>query len=176
MLSPLSPALSGSSVAGGNDAITLMSGSGSAPGITIRGSSPGRQRSMPSAEPPSDELPKNRLAVFTENASGEGAGSRPMAAAPRALFKASSGWASSDIDTSYWASGGALSASCSSGSSGARSGGAAASAVFAPATELLEVDGSSFEGAALVGAGGSGGTTTSRSPFRVRSTLGKSSG
>src|SRR3954447_8246046 len=160
MLSPLALALGGSTAAGGNDAITFMSGSCGAPGITIRGSSPGRQRSMPSAEPPRDELPKNRLAVFTENAPGDGAGSSPMASG--ALFRASSGLASRDIDTSYCASDGALNASCSSGSSGARSAGAAAFAVFAPATELLEVDGSSLEGAALVGAGGSGGRTTSR--------------
>src|SRR6202022_651168 len=176
MLSPLSPAFDGSSAADGSDAITFISGSGSAPGITIRGSSPGCQRSIFSAGAPSDELPKNRLAVFTEKPSCDGAGSSAMADASGAAFRSSSGWASSDIETSYWESGGALSASASSGSSATRSTDGATAAVFAPATEALDVDGSSFEGAASVGAGAdvSGGTVTRRSPFRVRSTLGKS--
>src|SRR6266851_4100465 len=157
MLSPLSAAFDGSSAAGGSDAITFMSGSGSAPGITISGSSPGCQRSIFSTGPPSELLPKNRLAVFTEKPSRDGGGS-------------------SDIETSYWASGGALSASASSGSSDARSADGATAAVFAPATEALDVDGSSVEGVAWAGAGVgvSGGTVTRRSPFRVRSTLGKS--
>src|ERR1035437_458776 len=169
MLSPLSTALDGSSAADGSDAVTFISGSGSAPGITIRGSSPGCQRSMLSADAPSDELPKNRLAVFTEKPSCDEAGSSAMAAASGATFKSSSGWASSDIETSYCASGGALNASASSGSSGTGCAGGVAAAVFAPATEALDVDGSSIAGAAVAG-----GTATRRSPFSVRSTLGKS--
>ena len=128
---------------------------------------------MLSIEPPSEVLPKNRLAVFTEKPSREVAGSSGSVGASGPAFRSSSGWASSDIATSYWASGGALSASWSSGSSGARSVGGAA-AVFAPLTEALEVDGSSFEGAVLTGAAGCGGRMTSRSPFSVRSTFGKS--
>src|SRR5438876_11373646 len=173
MLSPLSPALRGSSAADGSDAITFMSGSGSTPGITNRGSSPGGHRSMLSIAPPSEVLPKNRLAVLTEKPSREGADSSGSAEASGPAFRSSSGWASSDIETSYCASGGALSASWSSGSSGARSV-VGAAAVLAPATEALEVDGSSLEGAVLAGAAGWGGTITSRSPFRVRSTFGKS--
>src|ERR1700694_1329441 len=147
MLSPLSPALDGSCAAGGNDAITFMSGSGSAPGITIKGSSPGCQRSMLSADPPSEELPKNRLAVFTLKPSCDGAGSSGIAVASGTTFKSSSGWASSDIETSYWASGGALSASASSGSSGAGSAGGAAAAVFAPITDAFEGAGAWVGGA-----------------------------
>src|SRR6202158_5504376 len=150
MLWPLSMALDGSSAADGSDAITFMSGSGSAPGITIKGASPGCQRSMLSAAPPSEELPKNRLAVFTLKPSRDGAGSSTIAAASGAAFKSPSGRASSDIDTSNRASGGALSASWSSGSSGAGSAGGAA-AVFAPITEALDVAGYSFEGAVLAG-------------------------
>src|SRR5216110_1979460 len=100
MLSPISPALTGPSASTGKDAMIFMSGSGTAPGITIVGSSPGRQRSMLSGQP--------------------------------------SGLASSDIDTSYCTSGGALSAAASSGSSGARSAVGAAAAVLAPITEALE--------------------------------------
>src|SRR6266478_1958717 len=173
MLTPLSTALDGSFATGGSDAITFMSGSATAPGITMTGASPGCQRSILSA-PPIDELPKNRLAVFTEKPARGGAGSSAMEAAPGATFRSSSGWASSDIETSYCASGGALSASASSGSSGTRSADGATAAVFAPATEVLDVDGSSFEGATLAGGAGSGWTVTMRSPFSVRSTLGKS--
>src|ERR1700716_4274526 len=169
----LSPAF-GSSAADGSDAITFMSGSGSAPGITIRGSSPGCQLSIFSAGARSDEVPKNRLAVFTEKPLWDGADSASMAEASGAAFRSSSGWASSDIETSYCASGGALSASASSGSSGTRSADGATAAVFAPATEVLDVDGSSFEGATLAGGAGSGWTVTRRSPFSVRSTLGNS--
>src|ERR1700733_753120 len=111
MLSPLVAALIDSSAADGAGAtVTFMSGSGSAAGDTTVGSSPGCQRSMLSADAPSDELPKNRLAVFTEKPSCDGVGSSGIAAASGATFRSSSGWASSDIDTSYWASGGALSA------------------------------------------------------------------
>src|SRR3982074_430943 len=109
MLSPLWTAKDGSSAADGSDAITFMSGSGSAPGVTIEGSSPGRQRSMLSADAPSEVLPKNRLAVLTLKPSRDGAGSSGMATASGATFKSSSGWGSSDIETSYWASGGARS-------------------------------------------------------------------
>src|SRR6201996_3040209 len=130
MLSPLSVDLEGSSAVGGNDAITFMSGSAAASGTTTIGSSPGSQRAMPSAGAPSEELPKNRLAGFTEKPSGGAAGSTAVASG--ADFSSSSGWASSDIETSYCASGGALSASASSGSSGARSPVGAASEVFAP--------------------------------------------
>src|SRR5258706_10095556 len=99
---------------------------------------------MLSIEPPSEVLPKNRLAVFTEKPSREGAGSSGSAAASGPAFRSSSGWASSDIATSYWASGGALSASCSSGSSCARSTDGAAAA-FAPLTEALQDGGSLVE-------------------------------
>ena len=54
--------------------------------------------------------------------------------------------------------------------------GGAAAAVLAPITEAFDVDGSSFEGAVAAGAAGSGGVVTRRSPFSVRSTLGKSDG
>ena len=54
MLSPISPARTGPSASTGNEAITFMSGSGIAPGMTMTGSSPGCQRSMLSGEP-SDE-------------------------------------------------------------------------------------------------------------------------
>src|SRR5216683_4334795 len=175
MLTPLSTALDGSFATGGSGAIAFMSGSATAPGITMTGSSPGCQRSMLSAAP-IDDLPKNRLAVFTENPSRDGAGSSAMEAAPGATFKSSDGWASSDIETSYCASGGALSASASSGSSGGGLRPGMAAAVFAPLTEALDVDGSSFAGAAPAGVAGWGGTRTRRSPFRVRSTLGKSDG
>src|SRR5450631_1421051 len=111
MLSPLAAALAGSSATdGGGAAVAFMSGSGSAPGNTTVGSSPGCQRSMLSAEAPSDELPKNRLAVFTEKPSCDGVGSSAMAAASGATLGSSNGWASSDIETSYCASGGALNA------------------------------------------------------------------
>src|SRR5437870_12218388 len=129
-----------------------MSGSTTPPGITMTGSSPGCQRSMASAAP-IEEVPKNRLAVFTEKTSRGGAGS----SASEAASGDASGWASSDIETSYCASGGALSASCSSGSSGALCAGGIPAAVFAPATEELDVDGSSFEGAVLAGAAVAGG-------------------
>ncbi len=62
----------GPSASTGSEAITFMSGSGAAPGITMTGSSPGRQRSMLSGEP-SDE-PKNRLEVLKEKPSRGGAG------------------------------------------------------------------------------------------------------
>src|SRR5882672_8068833 len=169
MLSPLSAVLDGSSTMDGSDAITFMSGSG-ATGSTISGSSPGCQRSMFSGEP-SDELPKNRLEL---SRGGAGATASMVSGA---LFISSSGWASSDIDTSKCASGGALSASANSGSSLAGSGAGMAAAVFAPITDALEVDGSSLAGAAAsldAGATVSGDTVTSRSPFNVRSTLGKS--
>src|SRR5882672_4213198 len=174
MLSPLSAVLDGSSTMDGSDAITFMSGSG-ATGSTISGSSPGCQRSMFSGEP-SDELPKNRLEVLNEKPSRGSAGATASMVSG-ALFISSSGWASSDIDTSKCASGGALSASANSGSSLAGSGAGMAAAVFAPITDALEVDGSSLAGAAAsldAGATVSGDTVTSRSPFNVRSTLGKS--
>src|SRR5712691_6267504 len=132
MLSPLSVALAISSDGGGSAAITFMSGSGS----TMVGSCPGCQRSMPLSEPPSEELPKNRLAVFTLKPSCDGWD---------AAFTSSSGWASSDIEISYCASGGALRAACNSGSSGVRPADGAA-AVFAPMTELFDVAGSSSGG------------------------------
>src|ERR1700684_1068030 len=106
MLSPLVAAVAVSSATDGAGAVAVfMSGSGSAAGDTTLGSSPGCQRSMLSAEAPSDELPKNRLAVFTEKPSRDG-----VASASAAAFWSSSGWASGGIATSYWASGGALSA------------------------------------------------------------------
>src|SRR5271165_5183515 len=160
MLSPLSTVLAGSSAADGSDAITFMSGSGAAPGTTIIGSSPACQRSMASAGAPSELVPKNRVAVFTEKPSCEGAGSSGSAEASGAIFRSSSGWASSDIEISYWASGGALNASWSSGSSGTLSEDGAAAAVFAPFTNALDVDGSSFAGAVLPGAVVSGGAVT----------------
>src|SRR5258708_29996098 len=168
MLSPLSTALAASSDGGGSDGITFMSvsrmpGSGS----TMVGSSPGCQRSMLESEPPSDEFPKNRLAVLTSKLSCDGS------IAPGAVFISSSGWASSDIETSYCASGGALSASCNSGSSEVSAADGAA-AVFAPATKLLEDAGLSNGGdlspvAALCG--GTADCATRPSPFSVRATL-----
>src|SRR5580698_8112350 len=170
MLSPLSPALAGSSVACGSEA-SLMSGSA----CTTIGASPGCQLSMLSAGAPSEEEPKNRLAVLTEKPSCDGAGSSGSASG--STLRSSSGWASSDNDTSYCGSGGALSAACSSGSSGKWSAGAAASAVLAPRTGALQAAGSSSFGELSAGATTSGcGVTTRRSPFRVRSTLGKSEG
>src|ERR1700743_3721716 len=118
MLLPLAAAafLTGSSTDGDGSAVAFMSGSGASGNTTI-GSSPGCQRSMPSAEAPSDVLPKNRLAVFTEKPSCDGAGSSVTAAASGAILRLSSGLASDDIEASYWTSGGALRAACNSGSS-----------------------------------------------------------
>ena len=65
----------------------------------------------PPAEPPSEPLPKNRLAVFTEKPSGEGAGSSAIDEVSGVTFRSSSGWDSSESDTSYCGSGGARSAS-----------------------------------------------------------------
>ena len=59
--------------------------------------------------------PKNRLAVLTEKPSRDGAGAQRLPVHRGAPSRSSSGWASSDIDTSYCASGGALSASCKFG-------------------------------------------------------------
>src|SRR5260221_12842793 len=138
MLSPLSVALDGSSPADGSDAVTFMSGSGSASGITIEGSSPGCQRSMLSAEPPSDVPPKNRLAVFTEKPSCEGVGSSGIRDASGALFRSASGCASSDIETSYCGMGGRLRDGWRSGSS--RQGSAlSADAYFGLVTQELDV-------------------------------------
>ena len=73
-------------------------------------------------------------------------------------FRSSSGWDSSDIETSYCGSGGALSASCKFRIERARDRrDGAASAVLAPRTDALDVEGSSFAGAASAGAAGSGG-------------------
>src|ERR1700733_12675432 len=132
MLSPLSADFKGSSAGDGNDAITFMSGSAAASGATTIGSSPGSQRAMPSAGAPSEELPKNRLAVFTENPSRGAAGSSAIVVASGAAFRSSSGWDSGDIETSNCASGGALSAAANSGSSGTCSLLGAASEVLAP--------------------------------------------
>src|SRR5580704_16924176 len=120
----LSPASGKPSAVGGSDAITFMSGSTAAlgiitpPGITTTGSSPGCQRSMLSAEPPNEELPKNRLAVLKEKPSCDGDGAITIDAASGPPSRWSSGRDSSDIATSYCGSGGAFSASTSSGSSG----------------------------------------------------------
>src|SRR6478752_7261653 len=108
MLSPISPALTGPSALTGSEAMIFMSGSGSAPGITIVGSSPGRHRSMLSGEP-SDE-PKNRLEVLKEKLSRGGAAAIATGGDSWAFLRSSSGLGSSDIDTSYCGSGGALSA------------------------------------------------------------------
>ena len=108
-LSPASLALAISSEGGGSDAITFMSGSGNA-GSTISGSSPGCQRSMPSTGPPSDELPKNRLAVLTLKPSRDGAGSIVISEASGVSLRSSSGRASSDNEMSYCANGGAFNA------------------------------------------------------------------
>src|SRR6478752_9276874 len=174
MLTPISPALTGPSASTGSDAITFMSGSGTAPGIITTGSSPGRQRSMLSGEPSED--PKNRLDVLNEKLSRRGSGASATCDGSPALLNpssglSSSGFGSSDIDTSYCGSGGALSAASSSGSSGARSRDGAV-AVLAPATEAFDVEGSWIAGALPAGITVSGGgTTTRRSPFSVRSTL-----
>ena len=86
-----------------------MSGSATAPGITMIGSSPGRQRSMLSGEP-SDE-PKNRLEVLKEKPSRGGAGARRGLAVLRGtVLRSSCGLVSSDSDTSNCGSGGAFSA------------------------------------------------------------------
>src|SRR5258705_8278509 len=108
---------------------------------------------------PIDELPKNMLAVFTEKPSRGGTGLSATEAAPGATFKSSDGWASSDIETSYCASGGALSAAASSGSSGAGLPPRIAAAAFSPLTHALDVEGSSFRGAAPAGSAGWGGVT-----------------
>src|SRR6478752_9057911 len=108
MLTPISPALTGPSASTGSDAITFMSGSGTAPGIITTGSSPGRQRSMLSGEP--SEEPKNRLEGLKEKLSRGGAAATATGGASWAFFRSSSGLGSSDIDTSYCGSGGALSA------------------------------------------------------------------
>src|SRR6185436_2456947 len=176
MLTPISPALTGPSASTGSDAITFMSGSGTAPGIITTGSSPGRQRSMLSGEP--SEEPKNRLEVLNEKLSRRGSGASATCDGSPALLNpssglSSSGFGSSDIDTSYCGSGGALSAASSSGSSGARSTDGTAAAVLAPATEAFDVEGSSIAGALPGGialSAGAGGATTRRSPFSVRST------
>src|ERR1700733_8845230 len=103
MLSPLVAALAGSSATDGAGPVAVfMPGSGRAAGDTTIGSSPGCQRSMLSADAPSEELPKNRLAVFTEKPSCDGAGLSGIATASGAALISSSGWASSDIETSYW--------------------------------------------------------------------------
>src|SRR5258708_28006606 len=116
----LAPVFEGWTAVTGRDAIALMSGS-AAPGITINGSSPGCQRSMPSSDAPSEELPKNRLAVLTEKPSRGGDGSTATTAVSAAPLGSLAGRVSSDIDASYCGSGGAFSASASSGSSGAGS-------------------------------------------------------
>src|SRR5258706_16458334 len=159
MLSPLSTVLDSSSAADGSDAITFMSGSGTAPGDTMTGSSPGCQRSMLSAAP-IDELPKNRLAVFTEKPSCGAAETSAPDAASDAAFESSGGCISSDFEASYCASGGALSASASSGSSGTLAARRVAVPAFAPSNKALAVQGASFEGAAPPGAAGSGLTMT----------------
>src|SRR5258705_3590799 len=146
MLTPLSTALDGSFATGGSDAITFMSGSATAPGDTMTGSSPGCQRSMLSAAP-IDELPKNRLAVFTEKPSCGVAETSAPDAVSDAAFESSGGCISSDFEASYCASGGALSASASSGSSGTLAAGGGAAAGFAAATQALDVDGASFDDA-----------------------------
>ena len=130
---------------------------------------------MLSMEAPSDELPKNRLAVLTEKPSRGGSTATP--AASGAAFESVNGGTSSDIATSYCGycgSGGAFSASASSGSSGAGAAAGIAAAVFAPITEAFDVEGSSFEGEASAGAAISGVTLARRSPFSARLTLGKS--
>ena len=150
-LSPLSTVLDRIVGIAGSDAITFMSGSAARAGITIIGSSPGRQRSMLSGEP-SDELPKNRLrGLEGEIVARRRRRRRDRSDGSGAVLSSSSGWASSDIEISYCASGGALSASASSGSSCAGSAAGAASAVFAPFTDAFDVDGSCWRGAPLGG-------------------------
>src|SRR5258708_39894148 len=75
-----------------------MGGSGRG-GIANKGSSAGCQRSMLSIEAPSDELPKNRLAVLTEKPSRGGL--TAATAASGAPFESVNGWISSDIESSY---------------------------------------------------------------------------
>src|SRR5258707_12805101 len=137
MLSPISPALTGSSASTGNDAMIFMSGSGTAPGIMTTGSSPGRQRSMLSGEP--SELPKNRLDVLKAKLSRGGAALSAVAGASGAGLRSASGLASSDIDTSYCGNGGDEGAPCRSGSSGARSGAGATDPALAALTNALGV-------------------------------------
>src|SRR2546429_1430904 len=130
MLSPVSPALTGPSASTGSEAMTFISGSATAPGITIVGSSPGCQRSMLSGAP--SEPPKNRLEVLNAKLSRGGAGAVAIAGASAAGLESSRDFVSSDSETSYCSNGGAFSAACSSGSSGAGSAGNGAVAVFAP--------------------------------------------
>src|SRR5258708_14261624 len=111
MLSPISPARTGPSASTGSEAITFMSGSGARFGITMVGSSPGRQRSMLSGEP-SDE-PKKRLEVLKAKLSrgATGASATEGDESGGAPLRSSSGLAASNIDTSHSPSGGALNAS-----------------------------------------------------------------
>src|SRR5436190_21397521 len=148
-----SPILTGASASTGNEAMTFMSGSTTTPGITMVGSSPGCQRSMLPGEP-SDE-PKNSVEVFTEKPS-RGAASSAAGTSPE-RFGTPVGFVSSDNARSYSFSRGALSASRSSGSSGACSVFGGNAEVFAPFTDELEVAGSSgfasAGGAASAGVG-----------------------
>src|SRR5260370_30809105 len=104
---------------------------------------------MLSGEP--SGLPKNRLDVLNAKLSRGGAALSATADASGTVLRSSSGLASSDIDTSYCGSGGAERASCSSGSSGERSAAGATAAVLAPLSNALDVDVSSFAGAASAG-------------------------
>src|SRR6185437_4327146 len=139
MLSPLSTPLEASSPAAGSDAIAFMSGSLEAGGITSTGSSPGCQRSMGSRAPPSELLPKKRLAVCTEKPSCEVARSNGAVSAPGGLLRSWRGWISSEGEASYCGSGGEFIAAASSGSSGAGPIGDAALALFAPTTDGLDI-------------------------------------
>src|ERR1700741_2783835 len=132
MLSPLSVAFAASPVTGAN-AVIFMSGSGT----TMVGSSPGCHRPMLTRGPPSEDEPKNRLAVLILKPSRERDGS--MAVASGAAFVSSRGWGSNDRETSYCFNGGALIAACNSGSSGARTDAAGAAAAGAASDGALAV-------------------------------------
>jgi hypothetical protein len=150
----------------------FISGSATLPGITMVGSSPGCQRSMLPGEP-SDE-PKNSVEVFTEKPSRGAACSSAAGTSPDGLGAPADALSGFE-DGSYCFRGGAASAACNSGSSGACSICRGSAAVFAPITDEFEVAGScGFSSDDGAESAGEGGRTTRRSPFSVRSTLGKS--
>src|SRR5436190_3263661 len=178
-----SPILTGPSASTGSEDMIFMSGSGTTPGITMVGSSPGCQRSIFPAVP--SELPKNSVEVLTEKLS-RGTTASSVAGTSPERFGALAGLLSSDNDRSNCGSGGALSASCNSGSSGACPafcsvlgskdlGGKelGKATLLVPVAEKFGVAGSSGL-ASPVASAGAGGSIASRSPFNVRSTLGKS--
>ena len=147
MLSPISPARTGPSASTGSEAITFMSGSGMAPGMTITGSSPGRQRSIFWA---SQRRAKNRLRSQGEAIArrcGSAQGFRCLRNDLEVVVR--SGFERQrhvELRERRRAQRG-----LKFGSSGARSTDGALSAVFAPLTSVLEFAGSSTAGARSAG-------------------------